>query len=190
MYPLGPEQHPDGKLVDIVTGEVVHDDINVHDALQIAKQSRKWRNALYMSCLVTYHSIVNLRATAKKHSDITISVLNQWWSCHWKHQESTLSSGSLADSSNQQTSRSQPNWLWVGARWVYAYPMHCTYRHKGGTGWDIRNGQVCLRKPACKGANFKCSLIGCTVFCACGATSVCLNPQTKRSDDDDGDVQW
>ena len=43
-------------------------------------------------------------------------------------------------------------------------------------------------KSACRGAICKCSLIGCTVFCACEAGSLCLNPLTKRSDvEDEGD---
>ena len=46
-------------------------------------------------------------------------------------------------------------------------------------------------KSACKGAICKCSLIGCTVFCACEAGSLCLNPLTKRSDvEDEGDDCW
>lgn len=38
------------------------------------------------------------------------------------------------------------------------------------------------QKSACKGANCKCSLIGCTMFCACEAGPLCLNPLTNRSD--------
>ena len=46
-------------------------------------------------------------------------------------------------------------------------------------------------KSACRGAICKCSLIGCTVFCACEAGSLCLNPLTKRSDvEDEGDDCW
>ncbi len=37
-------------------------------------------------------------------------------------------------------------------------------------------------KSACKGANCRGSLIGCTVFCACEAGPLCLNSLTKRSD--------
>ena len=45
-------------------------------------------------------------------------------------------------------------------------------------------------KSACKGALCKCSLIGCTVFCACEAGPLCLNPLTKRSEvSDDGEAE-
>lgn len=35
--PLDPDQHPSGKLLNIVTGEVAHDDINAHNALDIGR---------------------------------------------------------------------------------------------------------------------------------------------------------
>ena len=54
--------------------------------------------------------------------------------------------------------------------------------------------QCGCEKSACKGSNCKCSLIGCTVFCACEAGPLCLNPLTKRSDiadetDEEADVE-
>ena len=36
--PLDPEQHPNGKLLNIATGEVMHGDITVHAALQKTTQ--------------------------------------------------------------------------------------------------------------------------------------------------------
>ena len=50
----------------------------------------------------------------------------------------------------------------------------------------------CGCASGCKGGHCKCSNIGCTVFCACKGSEVCMNMLTKKSQesvqvDDDND---
>lgn len=49
---------------------------------------------------------------------------------------------------------------------------------------------VCCRCEAsrCKGRNFKCSRIGCTIFCACESGSSCMNPLTRKCDVEENDT--
>ena len=49
---LEPDQHPEGRLLNIVTGEVAHPDVNAHDVLDIRKKIledfwESWPSGLY-----------------------------------------------------------------------------------------------------------------------------------------------
>ena len=50
--PLDPDQHPNGKLLNIATGELAHEDVNAHNALEVGQTMVKcFRKRFYMiSC--------------------------------------------------------------------------------------------------------------------------------------------
>ncbi len=55
--PLDPDQHPSGKLLNIVTGEVAHDDVNTHNALDMGRTMVKgFRQAGLQVSIISYQS--------------------------------------------------------------------------------------------------------------------------------------